>query len=582
MKKPVLTCFIMLTALLAGAGCAGQEASKTPLIVPQPLITSPSQYASSAGTTMPAYWTQTYRNEGENDSVVSILPSADNGFLLVGLEGHHSEAESLEIYRTYLVKTDAAGQQIWKKYLDDYQSLKQVRAALKTGEVEYVILETHMVHPDNVKDYRYELVLIKVNDSGEKLWSNIIQTEINAYQISLNLSSSGFVICGAAFSGTDFEVLEIGSGGNVIQRRTLPLPVSGTDYQNIVMRATAGGDFLFAAKKITGERQSVLSAVRTDRDGRVIWNRTCEDPGFQLSPEHILETSDGGIMITGSAGATTEMIRPWAYLHLVRLDYSGNQLWNLTWGDKNYRFTAAAVSETGDGGYLIAGQKSLLIPMPGTAFILRTDKMGKELWSRTFSDLSGVNKIPGAYVRSQADSILPVSGGFLVSGEYGNFPSDPPDRDIFFMKINMQGNLDLQPLGNLRPDTVAPSEAPENTIVRTLPVNQAVTVNGITLTLEKFGIRGKGFSFNALYTPPDFNPAAPLPSSIPGALAVYSLDGGQEQELPVPPFSLDEKGIRYSWISGDPVPPGTKEMTIRITGLGTQPGPWEFKVEMEE
>jgi hypothetical protein len=584
MKKPILALCIVIAALLAPAGCGGQVASPTPVLSPGASAAEASPSASPAITPAPAYWTQTYRNEGENDSTAAILPAADGGFLLIGLEGHHSDAESREVYRTFLMKTDASGQQVRKRTLEDYQSLiqvSQVSSVLKTGNNGLAILETRMVHPAATSGYRYELVLIKADENGDRLWSKTFETEINAYQVSFSISGSNFVIYGPTFSGSDFEVLEIDAVGAMTQRRTLPLTVSGTDYQNTVMRAAAGGDFLFAAKKITGERQSVLLAARTDRDGRVLWTRTCEALGFQLSPSQIQETSDGGITIIGSAGATTDMMRPWAELYVVRLDSSGNQLWSLTWGDKNHRYSSAAAIETGDNGYLIAGQKSQLAPMPGMAYILKIDEEGKEQWSRTFDDLSGINKSLGSYVRSQADSLLQVPSGFLMAGEYGVFPPGPPDQDIFLMKTDAQGNLDLSPLQNLRPAPAAATEDPENTFVRTIPVDRAVTVNGTTFTLEKMEIRGKGFSFSAFYSPPGFDPAAPLPSSIPGAMAEYSLDGGPARELPVPPFSLTEKGIRYNWLSADQMPPETREITIRITRLGTQTGLWEFKVRVD-
>jgi hypothetical protein len=129
---------------------------------------------------------------------------------------------------------------------------------------------------------------------------------------------------------------------------------------------------------------------------------------------------------------------------------------------------------------------------------------------------------------------------------------------------------------------VNPTEtSPENPVIRTIPVNQPVTVNGITITLDQVVITTTGFNINVLYVPAGYDPSGGMPSTIPGAQAEYSLDNGPTMELvSPPPFSLTEKGIGYSWISSDLIPGGTKELTIRITSLGKQTGPWEFKVPL--
>jgi hypothetical protein len=108
-----------------------------------------------------------------------------------------------------------------------------------------------------------------------------------------------------------------------------------------------------------------------------------------------------------------------------------------------------------------------------------------------------------------------------------------------------------------------------------------VTVNGITIILDQVVITTTGFNVNVLYESAGYDPAADMPSTIPGAQAEYSLDNGPTKELlSPPPFSLTEKGIGYSWISSNPIPGGAKELTIRITSLGKQTGPWEFKVPL--
>jgi hypothetical protein len=133
-----------------------------------------------------------------------------------------------------------------------------------------------------------------------------------------------------------------------------------------------------------------------------------------------------------------------------------------------------------------------------------------------------------------------------------------------------------------------PPESPkmppaENQVITTIAVNQSITAHGITLSLQQIVVTGGGFSFNVLYTPPGYDPADGIPEGIPGAMAEYSLDDGPTIELASPPpFSLDDKGIEWSWISDTRISHEARELTIRITSVGKQSGPWEFRVQLNQ
>jgi hypothetical protein len=125
--------------------------------------------------------------------------------------------------------------------------------------------------------------------------------------------------------------------------------------------------------------------------------------------------------------------------------------------------------------------------------------------------------------------------------------------------------------------------SPENPLTKTMPLNQSVIVNGITLTLEQVVITTAGFNFTVLYTPTGYDPTAGMPSNIPGAMAEYSLDGGPTKELvSPPPFSLGDKAIEWTWISDASLSPDASELTVRITSVGKQSGLWEFKVQLSQ
>jgi hypothetical protein len=73
------------------------------------------------------------------------------------------------------------------------------------------------------------------------------------------------------------------------------------------------------------------------------------------------------------------------YGWLFKTDNMGNDVWSQTFATKPYSASRAepsdefsSVQQTNDGGYIIVGEASEL------GWLLKTDEMGKEIWSRSF------------------------------------------------------------------------------------------------------------------------------------------------------------------------------------------------------
>jgi len=138
---------------------------------------------------------------------------------------------------------------------------------------------------------------------------------------------------------------------------------------------------------------------------------------------------------------------------------------------------------------------------------------------------------------------------------------------------------------------------PEGVMEKTVEVNESQTVNGITITLERVELTALSASIYAFNVPPDYtlpqNPVEPgsdLPQGTEPAPpwmmelhahAEYSLDDGPVNNAGWSGIGFREDGMRLSWIMLDPVPKGTKELTLIITKLGDQEGPWKFQVSLK-
>ena len=107
-------------------------------------------------------------------------------------------------------------------------------------------------------------------------------------------------------------------------------------------------------------------------------------------------------------------------------------LFNNTFGDASYDYGRSLI-ELNDGGYLIAGNTSLLGDDYSNALLIKIDHTGKEMWKKdyTFSSVDRLNM-----VKELQDGSL-VSVGFTMS-------SINSSSDIFIIKTDSQGNLEWQ------------------------------------------------------------------------------------------------------------------------------------------
>jgi tetratricopeptide (TPR) repeat protein len=125
-------------------------------------------------------------------------------------------------------------------------------------------------------------------------------------------------------------------------------------------------------------------------------------------------TSDGGFIITGTKDAYRSNESAW----LIKVDSQGNELWNKTFIGRGWGNDAI---QTSDGGYIIAAQKS------GDIQLIKTDSNGNILFEKTFSGLS----------YESPDSVQQTSDeGYIIAGMYNEeapwlIKTDPNGNELW-------------------------------------------------------------------------------------------------------------------------------------------------------
>jgi len=171
--------------------------------------------------------------------------------------------------------------------------------------------------------------------------------------------------------------------------------------------------------------------VKTDSSGNPQWNKTYGDK-YANHAYSIVKTSDDGYALAGSSTLNSGAVDFW----LVKIDASGNQLWNKTY-DSTVDDYAYSLVQTSDSGYALAGRTGAYGEVDGNFWLVKTDSSGNQLWNKTF----------GGSGDDVAYSIIQTSdGGYALAGETDSFTVLSIDSEPLLVKTDPSGNSALPPL----------------------------------------------------------------------------------------------------------------------------------------
>ncbi|MEE9201975.1 MAG: hypothetical protein V3U31_02120, partial [Dehalococcoidia bacterium] len=114
-------------------------------------------------------------------------------------------------------------------------------------------------------------------------------------------------------------------------------------------------------------------------------------------------------------------------IYLVKTDARGNELWSSAIGGPASD-SAAAIRQTSDSGFIIAGSTASFGSGGADIYLVKTDARGNELWSSAF----------GGPASDSAAAILQTSdGGFIIAGSTESFGSG--GTDVYLVRTNARG-----------------------------------------------------------------------------------------------------------------------------------------------
>lgn len=185
-----------------------------------------------------------------------------------------------------------------------------------------------------------------------------------------------------------------------------------------VQQTTDGGYVLTGYTASYGAGDLDFWLIKTDRNGNLEWDKTFGGAAGDIAYS-VRETADRGYIIVGitySFGAGGSDI--W----LVKTDRKGNLLWSRTFGGPSDE-SVRCVQQTLDGGYIIAGYTSEGVNK--YTWLIKTDRYGIMQWNRLFGPNSDE---PWACQQT-------IDGGYIIVGSLDNY------HQGWLIKTDRKGNL---------------------------------------------------------------------------------------------------------------------------------------------
>lgn len=321
---------------------------------------------------------------------------------------------------------------------------------------------------------RSDFWLVKLDNTGLKQWDNRYGGFGGDYLRSLSLTSdSGFIIAGdpgtkmtgditePGRGGADYWMIKVNSSG--IKQWDKILGGNRNDYPSCVIQTNDGGYVVggYSNSGISGDKSQPCWDMNTtypffdawivkiDSLGNKQWDKRYG--GIDIdNVSNVKQTKDGGYILVGrsisdSSGDKTQDNWPvgsgdsydgW----IVKIDSLGNKQWDKRFGgsrDDNFGF----VSETADGGYILAGGTTS--PMDGDKtnakwgyWLVKIDSEGNKEWDKAFE--------PGNDLFNMTTTL---DGGFLLSGHVRFFNSGP-DKSEANLSTTQSWVVKTDSLGN--------------------------------------------------------------------------------------------------------------------------------------
>jgi len=357
-----------------------------------------------------------YYNKDVRDEAYFVSPTSDSGCIITGVADGYDRT-----YDLYVLKINSSGDTLWSRTIGGIQTQERGFCIRQTIDSCYIVTGF-------IEDSGYNIFLLKLNSAGETLWlrtygkgvaGSVIQTSDNGYLIAADRDTlSDRYAC----------LIKTDSYGNVVWSKEYDI----TSPITFCVLETSEGDFVIGCYGFSESESKNVEMYCTDSLGNVKWQILNEN---YVSIRSVIELPGNFIVGVGSISNHYE-----GKLRILKIDILGNIIF-----EKEYEM----------GGYLtgtdveLLDSNKLIISVNGEgygdvitnqwALLLMTNLNGDTLWTQIINDTKSDTR------SGQLNSIAKISnnqlyaaGWFYKSPDYNwdfwitKFKIDPTVNGVNF------------------------------------------------------------------------------------------------------------------------------------------------------
>jgi len=385
------------------------------------LATATAVYGQSISAP-PVEWQATFGAQAD-DELQSVKEVPGEGYLLAGSSnGSTNATKSSEGFGSldfWIVRTDALGARVWDRSFGGTESdfLRDMEVTSDGG----FIAGGHSSSTNGNKTSPFwgsgpaglgDYWIVRGDTNGNVLWDKSFGGTNDDVLLGVRQTMDGGYVLGGYSSSA--------AGGN----KTAP-QYGLSDFW--VVRLNAAGDVIWD-RSFGGDNADILYALQETTNG-----------GFIV----------GGVTTSGVSGSKTSPGFGSEDAWVLRLDASGNKVWEASFGGTE-RDGCFALQQLSDGGFVLGGYSASAggtgnkaSPNYGAAdfWIVRLDSGGNKLWDQSYGG-SGDDQLHDIRVTESGGLFV---GGYSYSRAEGNksspnfTPSDPPSGDYWLLRLDAVG-----------------------------------------------------------------------------------------------------------------------------------------------
>lgn len=354
------------------------------------------------------------------DQSVSLLKSFDGSFIVGTNSVSDISGEKSENSRGgedfWVIKTSNTGVKLFDKTFGG-TGVDQIRTILQLSSGDLLICGTSFspVSGDKTAPQfgSFDYWVIRTDASGNKLWDKTYGgTEYDELYGAVLTADGNIFLGGQSFSGVsgnktsalkgqnDYWLVKINLNGDIMWDKSYG--TTSFDFMTDILPTPEGGAILGGHSDGTAEFDKSENSnggidtwmIKVSATGTKIWDKTIGGPANEQFQKMIYSPDSGLIVATSSesnaGGNKTENSRGTWDMWLIKLNASGNIVWNKTYGGSGEDFSRN-LSATPDGKFLIVGYSSSTVSgdksEPGRGgidyWLLKLQADGSLIWDKT-------------------------------------------------------------------------------------------------------------------------------------------------------------------------------------------------------